>query len=224
MDWGLFPWAIPLFSLLDFKVQSYLFLCTFFLFLCPSHRSCPDYGSSIHFIFSSKTYLFDKHQIHLLWYYLCLRLFPARKSMVPVMTANHFPTLLSKSGSVSLWYQEREKKSKPHASTFWKKDSSRKKKKIWGHFITALGEIGKAKHLSGLGPITLTSCSVWLLFWNILNQACFSCVHLSNLWAQGLNLQNDHTGVEELVSVSPPWGTRIPGSLGARWMPGSQRL
>lgn len=125
---------------------------------------------------------------------------------------------------VSPFDTKREKKNQNHMHPPSEKKTVAEKKKIWGHFITALGEIGKAKHLSGLGPITLTSCSVWLLFWNILNQACFSCVHLSNLWAQGLNFRNDHTGVEELVNVSPPWGTRIPGSLGARWMPGSQRL
>lgn len=94
-----------------------------------------------------------------------------------VMTI-HFPTHLPTSASFPP-SQKRKKITTVFVALFihlMKKESSRNKSEV---IPLQLCEIWKAKHLSGLGQITLNCYSVWFLLGNILNQVCFSCVHIS---------------------------------------------
>lgn len=135
------------------------------------------------------------------------------KGIIPVIMTIHFPTLLSKFGSFS--ETERKKNHNCYSSIFWKKES-RKKKSEAISFQLLVKYTKQNIFLVWVRWFLPLSCSVWFLLWNILNQVCFSHVHLSSLWAQGPNLQNSHTRVQkELVNGSQLW--QHIGITGCLW-------
>lgn len=86
-----------------------------------------------------------------------------------------------------------------------KKESSRKKNQ--DHCIAALGEIRKARHLSGLGQITLSCCSVTSTLKYSQSSVFLICRPLPSV-SPGPELANSPTGVEkELVNGAQPWCT-----------------
>lgn len=85
-----------------------------------------------------------------------------------------------------------------------KKESSRKKTQ---DHCTALGEICKARHLSGLGQITLSCCSVTSTLKYSQSSVFLICRPLQSV-SPGSELANSHTGVEkDLVNGAQPWCT-----------------